>query len=283
MSKITFGCCLPGGSFMPEGVAEVPTAPDEQLISKSAAILSAGFDYTECAAAMLTKLSETQFDRVLEENRKNPLCLRACNSLMSGEFPIVGPEVDDGRIEAFLDLLLPRMNALGARYAVFGSGRARSVPQGWTREKTLKQLSKFMDLFARKADRFGISLAIEPLRRKETDIFNTVFEAATAARNSITRNLFIIADSFHMSEEGTCPEALSEVRDVLVHCHISEPVTRAFPGSANSADPLYNVKFAKALSSIGFEGTVTAECAFNDFKKDIVFAIQYLNQIFCSD
>ena len=62
---VKLGCCLPGGSFMPEGVAEVPQSIVEQITDNCYHILDAGFDYTEVGASMLYSLTDEELAELL--------------------------------------------------------------------------------------------------------------------------------------------------------------------------------------------------------------------------
>ena len=67
---------------------------------------------------------------------------------------------------------------MGGRYLVHGSPKQRSVPAASTRERALARAT---ECFARAADaatRAGVVYCIEPLGRRETDLINTVEEAA---------------------------------------------------------------------------------------------------------
>ena len=41
---IRIGCCIPGGSLMPEGVQSVPETPVRQIVAKCRYLLGIGYD-----------------------------------------------------------------------------------------------------------------------------------------------------------------------------------------------------------------------------------------------
>lgn len=68
--------------------------------------------------------------------------------------------------------------ALGGRYLVHGSPRQRSVPAGSTREQAWERARECLAQAADASARCGVTYCLEPLAPRETDLFNTVEEAA---------------------------------------------------------------------------------------------------------
>jgi D-psicose/D-tagatose/L-ribulose 3-epimerase len=66
--------------------------------------------------------------------------------------------------------------ALGGRYLVHGSPKQRSVPPGRTREEAWERARECLAGAAAAAARCGVTYCLEPLSRRETDLFNTVEE-----------------------------------------------------------------------------------------------------------
>lgn len=67
---------------------------------------------------------------------------------------------------------------MGGKYLVHGSPKQRSVPAGETREATYARAREALSAAAQAAQQAGVTYCIEPLARNETDMLNTVAEAA---------------------------------------------------------------------------------------------------------
>jgi sugar phosphate isomerase/epimerase len=67
--------------------------------------------------------------------------------------------------------------ALGGSYLVHGSPKQRSVPEGSTREQAWERARECLSGAAAAAARCGVTYCLEPLARRETDLFNTVEES----------------------------------------------------------------------------------------------------------
>ena len=275
---IQLSCCIPGGSLMPEGVAGVPESPVSQIVSKCRYLLSLGYDCTECAGGMLAGLSDDEIRALAEENARDSLRLRAVNSLFPGDWKLADPDADRTPFFVRADKIFSIMEQLGASYAVFGSGGARSlIPE---KENSRAALTGFVKELARRAKEHRVTLVIEPLRRAETNVFVTVPEAGEAIRAMNDPDVCLLYDSFHMAEEGTDLGAVRDFADLLRHCHIAEAPKRSVPGSEDSGDLTYNRRFARELIRAGYEGAVSIECGFKDFKEDAVRGLAYMKEIF---
>ena len=77
----------------------------------------------------------------------------------------------------YLERALSRAHALGIELAVFGSGGARGVPEGFSYAEAWRQIASFLRRAADYGRKYGIAIAIEPLRREECNILNYVSEA----------------------------------------------------------------------------------------------------------
>lgn len=276
---IRFACCIPGGSLMPEGVASVPESPAVQIIEKCRYLLKIGYDNTECGGGMLVSLTDEEVACLVEENKKSSLKLTAVNSLFPWEWKLADPKQDKTEFVARAVKIFDIMQALGIPYAVFGSGGARSLLEDCI-EESRASLIGFMKTIAAEAGKRGITLLIEPLRKKETNVFVTVPESGEAIRKIADPNILLLYDAFHMAEEGTSLDCVKEYASMLRHCHIAESPLRTYPGSSDSGDLQYNRTFAKELIESGYDGAVSVECGFKDFKKEAAEALRYLKEIF---
>lgn len=277
---ILLGCCVPGASLMPEGVAEVPKSPEAEVAAKCRLILDTGFDYTECGAGMLCGLSEAGIAYLEAENEKSPLKIRAVNSIFPGNFRLLDEGEMRHTVEAHYTKMLTVMKRFQIQYAVFGSGTARSIPDGMNREEALRRLDAFLCYMAEQAESFGVTVVIEPLRHVETNVLNTVKESGETVKRIHKPGMQLLCDAFHMAEEKTDIEDMTEYADSLLHCHMAESPYRSYPGKSDSADLSYNRRFAEKLLSMGYTGGVSAECGFGDFRTDIVKTYDYMKEIF---
>jgi D-psicose/D-tagatose/L-ribulose 3-epimerase len=114
----------------------------------------------------------------------------------------------------------------------------------------------------------GITLAIEPLNRFETDLINTV-EQGLELLDLIDRdNAGFMLDTFHMNiEEKNSGDAIRAAGSKVFHFQVSEN-DRGTPGTGNVAWG----DVWKGLSDIGYQGTIVIE-SFLPTVKEIARAV----------
>ena len=131
---------------------------------------------------------------------------------------------------AYVTTTFARAEQAGVQVVVFGSGGARQVPDGWSRDEANRQLAAFGRMLAPIAARHGVTVAIEPLRKAECNILNTVAEGAALARTVNHPALALLVDGYHWATDGDASEAIVEHRSRLAHTHIATTAHRLAPG-----------------------------------------------------
>jgi sugar phosphate isomerase/epimerase len=106
--------------------------------------------------------------------------------------------------------------------AIIGSMQGRTE-NAMEREQALKWLAQALDELGLRAQGHGIPLLVEPLNRYESNLLNTLGQAASMLSTLRTRNVRILADLFHMNiEEASIPEALRTHGDWIGHVHFAD-------------------------------------------------------------
>lgn len=223
----------------------------------------AGFAFFEIGVQRYGRLSEEDFQRLLATVRRLGVKVPVSNGFIPSDIKLVGPSADLAVQNAYLEVALARARKLGVKTVVFGSGGAREVPEGFARDKALYQLIDFGRRAANVAKRHGITLAVEPLNRGETNIFNTAAEALEYVKAVDRPNFQLMVDYYHMVKENEDPDIILEAGPRIKHVHIAAP-DRSFPREPDEAD--YAKLFAN-LRKIGYRGGVSVEA-----KDDPAFA-----------
>jgi len=266
------GCCVPGGSFMPQGVASVETAYDIMKSGYDTA-MAHGYDFAEATVGLIMKLSDEELKRAVD----NKLRFEVANSFIPPTIPICETMKNDPKkLEDYVDEAMRRMNLLGCEMVIFGSGGARRIPDGMNRAAAEALLDEFILLCDRLAKAHNVIVALEPLNTDETNYMNSVAEGYEITRRLNLTNVKLLADAYHMSKEKEPLEVLSKVENVLVHVHVSEP-DRSYPGKTGGE---YLKKFAKALMMTSYKGRVSVECTFGDFVSDSGEAFKFVKEVF---
>ncbi len=271
------GCCLPGGSFMPQGVAAVDPSPLQSLRSGYQAVREMGYDYIEITVARLMELSEAELAEAADAYRSGAFRVEVCNSFIPGRLPLLGAQADHAAIRAYLQDALRRMELVGVEYVVFGSGAARHIPDEMDPAQAQAELDAFLTEAESIARVHGVTIVIEPLNKSEDNAINTVPAGAAIVRRLNLPNLKLLADAYHMYREDEPLTVLVENEDILRHVHVAEPPDRLIP---NRAGGDYLRTFGAVLGGTPYSGRVTIECRYEDFASDVRMAYPFMREVF---
>ena len=238
-----------------------------------------GFDYVECALNALAAMSEEDYQELLKAVPTFPIPVSKCNCLLPGDVRPVGPEVSESQLRAYLEKAFSRASSIGVKVAVFGSGAARNVPEGWSHVDAWKQIADFLKLLAEYGEKYDITIAIEPLRRAECNIMNLVTEGTIFSALTNHPRIGVLGDTFHMISGGEPYSALTQAGKALKHIHVSHTLPdlsgRIYPAEGDGED--YSELF-DTLKAMGYEGGVSIEAGCDDMRADGEKAIACLKK-----
>jgi D-psicose/D-tagatose/L-ribulose 3-epimerase len=153
-------------------------------------------------------------------------------------------------------------------------GKRRHVPPEQKKKEWDLAVKGLKEAGKRAADN-GITLAIEPLNRFETDLINTAEQCEKLVNDIGMNNVGFHLDSFHMNiEEKNSGDAIRRAGKRLYHFHACEN-DRGAPGSGVNIDwP----NIAAALKEVGFKGEAVIE-TFTPKTKSIAAAAAIWRQL----
>jgi sugar phosphate isomerase/epimerase len=236
-----------------------------------------GFDYIEPGAAEIAAMTEAQFREFADAVLASPLRCHAFNSFIRRpELKVVGPEVPASAVKDYLEMCLPRCRRLGAAIVVWGSAGSRHVPDGFDRERAQGQIADFLHMAGEVARRSNIVIAIEPLRRQESNILNTGAEALDMVRRVKHSNVKMIIDYYHLREENEDPRILETAKREIVHLHFANPHGRLWPRTLGEDD--HYDAFFSYLKKTGYSGGISIE-GNGSLEKDGAASREFFRQV----
>jgi sugar phosphate isomerase/epimerase len=169
---------------------------------------------------------------------------------------------------------------MGGKYLVHGSPRQRSVPIGESREATLARARECLGSAAQRAQECGVTYCIEPLARNETDVLNTVAEAATLVDEIASPAFKTMIDCSAAGQTEALPvhELIARWLPTgkIGHVQVNDPNRRA-PGQGK-------LEFAPVLAALkagNYQGVLAVESF--DYVPDgmgsAAYAIAYLRGV----
>ncbi|HEY3080625.1 MAG TPA: sugar phosphate isomerase/epimerase family protein [Chloroflexota bacterium] len=218
----------------------------------------AGYDYAEVVPWLLGPDREDAGAEAAVRARIEtaPLPVAAlCGFLPDPErlgLMVVGERVDRERLRVYTTRVFDRMQRLGIDVIGFGSGSARTVPEGFPVERALEQVREFLRMCADLGESRGVRVAVEPYNRADSNLMNTVPEALRVVRELDLPGVRLMADFFHMRLNGEELDELGPAGPYLIHAHIAEPGR-----GHRQTTPPEHAAFLTALRRAGYDGRVT--------------------------
>ena len=238
---------------------------------------TAGFDYLELSTSEIAALSDAEFESALRQVKQLGLPVPATNLFLPPTLKVTGPDVNREEQDRYVRKAFARLARLGTGIVVFGSGGARRVPDGFPNDEAFKQLVEFGGRIAVDARHHNITIAVEPLRRQETNIINSAAEGLELVNAINDPNFQLMIDFYHLASEHEDPSIVLRAREHLRHLHMANPQGRVFPLAWDEYD--YAPFFAN-LRTIGYDRRISVEASARDFPVEAPRAISLLRQAF---
>lgn len=213
--------------------------------------------YAEIPARELYAMEKERFETLKNASKERGIQVYAANCLTPTDMRLTGEEVNMQTIKSFATEVFDKLAQFGVQMVVFGAGKSKTVPEGFSREKAWDQLFEIGALFSDLAKPYGQTVAVEPLSYNETNIVNTI-EDAVFYTNTVNRDNFkYMVDFYHFDNNGQKDASLLENSVGLVHAHIAAPKLRTVPES--DEEWAFTCHCLDLLKTIGYKGGLSFE------------------------
>ncbi|PWJ57552.1 sugar phosphate isomerase/epimerase [Dyadobacter jejuensis] len=268
---------LAGSSAWARGSSPSITLGVFAAYQHAAYLQSLGFGYIEEAVGRFLLPSETEAPYY--ENRdvlqQEGFPIKSYVVLLPSAIKTVGPQAQHQEALARTQLALRRAKECGSSYIVFGSGGARNIPEDFNRHEAKAQHIALCRQMAPMAEKYGITIAIEPLNRGETNFINSLAEGVEIVEAVKSPRVKLLCDIYHMLKEDEPASEITKYGKHIVHCHIAEKAERTPPGVMGDDFRPY----LSALKQTGYRGGLSIECFhYDDFSNQIRTGIAELQK-----
>lgn len=235
---------------------------------KDAVMIDAyGFDYFEVNANSMAVLSDAEYEEQLQGFLALRTPVRSTNVFFSGDTVLVGPERDLTKVLAYVEHVVSRVSKLGVKVMVFGSGAARRYREPLTYPEAIRELIELLGLMDEIAAKYDIRIVLEPLSYVETNIINTVDEAASLVASLNLSHIGVLADVYHMYANGEPLDDLARLAP-LDHIHIATR-ERKIPVTEEQMFEILD-----AIRASGYRKRVSIEAGSDNYLEDTKRALE---------
>jgi sugar phosphate isomerase/epimerase len=243
---------------------------------KAPLLKSLGYSYIEEGVGrfLIPDGGDAQYkkNKALFETTQFPI--RSYVTFAPGTLKSVGPDANHEGLLQRADLAFERAKTCNSPFVVFGSSASRTIPEGFDREKAKQQHIEVASKMAVLAQKHGITIALEPLNRGETNFINSLAEGAEIVEAVNHPHFKLLADVYHMLRENEGPEQIVKYGKLIVHTHIAEKQNRTPPGVVGDDFREY----FRALRKIKYKGAMSLECRWKNFDTEVKVAIETIQK-----
>ena len=246
-------------------------------LADAATFARAGADFLEVSVQDFLvpgEEDESRFETNRAAARESLPPVKNANLFLPGSLPCVGPALDEPALLAYAQRAFERAGKAGIEGIVFGSGAARTIPDGFPTERARGPFVRLLVTFAVLAERAGVTLLVEPLNTSECNFINTLAEGAELVTACGHPNVRLLADTYHMGFTQEGPEAIRQHGELLRHFHVADHPSRRFPG----ADGQSYRSWFEALRAVGYSGKISVECRWGNVTDEAALAFANLRR-----
>ncbi len=240
-----------------------------------AGLAEIGYDYVEFPLARAMELNDEDFAGIAAQLDRTGLRSEAMNVFFPPRICLTGEAFDPVAIDAYTRLAVGRARRLGAQVLVLGSSGSRNVPPGFPRAKAWSQLVEALRLIDPIVEDAGLTVAIEPLNKNESNILNTLEEALRLSQEVDRPRIQVLVDYYHFSLEQEPLEHILAAGNRLRHVHLARVAGRLYPTEMEEG---YR-EFLGALKSAGYHERVSIEAGTNDLLTDARRTLEVLRKL----
>ena len=213
-----------------------------------------GFDGIEIFPRSAAELDAAEIQRLLDRDGLTVAAIGTGAGWVAHKLRLTDPDAAVRKRAATFVREIIEVAAVFGAPAIIGSMQGRTEDEV-TRDQALGWLAEALETLGEAAGMQGVPLIYEPLNRYETNLLNSIPEAAAFVRTLNTKNVQLLCDCFHMNiEEPSIAESLLNAGPVVGHVHFADSNRRAVGLGHTDFEPI-----AQALRDIGYNGYAVGE------------------------
>ena len=223
-------------------------------IEQAGRVQAMGYDFIEVALAPMKLEDDASFAAAKVAIAGTNLPRPVYNQFLPPGLLVIGPDVDGARVRRYLARVAEVVGLGGGRVVVFGSGWARNVPEGWSRDTADRQFLEMIDSCVEAFAPYGITLALESQNHTETNYMTRLGDAVGIADRIARPCVQVITDTYHLHMEQEPLTVVTAALPHLAHVHVSDS-DRRLPG-----DGVYDFDGCfRHLHGLGYQGRLSIE------------------------
>ncbi|MFH2115655.1 MAG: sugar phosphate isomerase/epimerase family protein [Spirochaetota bacterium] len=240
-------------------------------------ISAAGYDCAELHIREIMGFDDAQYKVALGKLRDCGIPAEVFDNPIPLDSRVPDPSFDLAYYRDFLRKATDRCAGMGARYFVFGNGKARSLPTEGDIQGAASKFDEFFRMLLEITAEHNITVLIEPLGKKLSNIVNSLPEAVAFIEKYGRPNWKTFIDYRYMVELGRPLDEIAKYEPFIKHVHLDNPMT-VFPERVvpRLDDGFDYAPFLDALKAIAYKEIISVEASvFKDYKAEIQETLRF--------
>ncbi len=240
-------------------------------------IAAAGYDCAELHVKEIMGFDDAEFGKALTRLKSCGIPAEVFDNPIPLDSRVSDKSFDLTYYRDFLRKAADRTAEMGARYFVFGNGKARSLPAEGDIAGAAAKFDQFFNMLLDIAAEYNITVLIEPLGKKLSNIVNNLPEAVAFIEKFGRPNLKTFIDYRYMVELARPLEEIEQYERYIKHVHIDNPLTTFPTRQVPRLDDGFDYKpFLETLKKIAYKEIISIEASvFTDFPREIGEGIKF--------
>jgi len=277
-----FGCCMGLATFVIPSTSrgfQLNSLSLREKLERIPVVMGVleknGFDFVEAEVSLVAPEGVLEDFRSFKKKMSSySIKPEVFSAFIPPDLKVVGPEVEKERLMRYLAQSFYRVQEVGGKVIIWGSGSSRSYPIHYPQAEASKQIEEFLYWAADLARETGIHLAIEPMNKGESNMINSLKESLTFVNKTNRQEIKGMVDFYHMMMEKEKLAMIESCRGKIIHVHLSDR-DRKCPGDGDY--PFYDL--FNMIKKIDYQSRISLECNFQDFALESKRGLEFVKGV----
>lgn len=225
------------------------------------AIAAAGFAAVQLPVAAVMDLDEGAFRIASAQWLRTGLSFKLFEAPLPPGVQVTEPGFNIYSWTEYLNTAMQRIASLGCTVLAWGDGRSRLLPVEGEVATHRENFHQFVFILCGIAERFGLTVCLEPLGPRRCNLLNSLSETADCIARVAKPNLAMLASPRDLHEMHEPATELLHYRHLVAHVHLENPLHMQQSRPPQAGDGADYQPFLKVLRDMDYAGVITLPAA----------------------
>jgi sugar phosphate isomerase/epimerase len=239
-----------------------PTEPnaEKRLIKEIKRAGEQGFSIVQLPVECVADAIDTKFPEIKKRLEDTGLFFEVFYSPLPKEVRVTERGFNVYVWMEYLTTAIGRLAELGCKTLLWDDGKSRLLPLEGEVAGLKEQFNQFVFMLCGVAEKWGITVCLEPLSPRRTNFLTTLQETVDCVALIGKQNLAVsigLRTLYELSEGGETYDECLAYKEYIAHLHVENPTQARVLTSPRPSDGFDYRSFFALVKQMGYEGIVT--------------------------